>query len=152
MSDNKQSDVSRIIERLKRESEENGSKSISESESKKMSLKGMAHIGNAMPSFRKVDDLPIPTLTEITSDETKRIMQQTGMLYKSEHDHAQAKVELTFINAAIALAEGSNDIGAEVTIAGITVGVSVNSRLVPILKAEASEIERYLNGLPNNYE
>jgi hypothetical protein len=134
------------------------SKSISECETKKTQI---AHIGNAMPSFPRLHEMKIPELKDITSEDTIRIMQRQPVSAevkqfcddaKKEHDIAQAEIELSFINAAICLAEGSNEIGAEVTIAGITVGVSLNERLIPILQAEAEEIRKYLKGLPNNYE
>jgi hypothetical protein len=67
-------------------------------------------------------------------------------------DHQQALIELTYIRAAIAIAQGSNDIGADISIGPLTIGVSLNSRLVPVLQAEAEEIEKFLRGEENNWE
>jgi hypothetical protein len=67
-------------------------------------------------------------------------------------DHRDAEIELSYINAAITLAKGSNDIGAQIQIGPFTIGVSLNSALIPILEGEASEIEKYLRGEQNNYE
>jgi hypothetical protein len=69
-----------------------------------------------------------------------------------DKDVMDAKIELSYINAAITLANGSNDIGSEIVIGPFTIGISLNSRLIPLLKAEAEEIEKYLNDELNNYE
>lgn len=111
------------LNELKRQSAEMGSKSITSMEKRKPSL-SVQELVNKLPN---PDPAPLV-------------------------DRQQAEIELSFIRAAITLAQGSNDIGAEVTIAGITVGVSVNSRLIPVLEAEAQEIEKFLMGQPNNWE
>lgn len=119
----KQLQMQQQHEELYRQATANGSKSISSMERKpSLSLQGI------------IDKIEQPTPTD------------------DFRNKQQAEIELTFIRAAITMAKGSNDIGAEITIAGITIGVSINERLIPILEAEAHEIEKYLMGQPNNYE
>lgn len=65
-----------------------------------------------------------------------------------EKDRAQA--EITKLEAAGLLAT-NNTLAAEIHIAGIVVGVSVNSRLLPVLEAEIEEIKKFLAGERNNY-
>lgn len=95
----------------------------------------------------------LASLKKPTQQEQDNLMQT--LLTKEQTqltEREQAAIELSYIRAAIALAKGSNAIGAEIIIGPITVGVSVNERLVPALEAEAHEIEKYLMGQPNNYE
>jgi hypothetical protein len=116
--------------------------SISESELKKITekLKGQKSISEAAGTKSK----------ELKQrwDSRKDIADNL----RSEDDTQQAEIELAYICAAIAIAEGSNDIGADISIGPLTIGVSLNSRLVPILQAEAEEIEKYLRGEENNWE
>jgi hypothetical protein len=71
---------------------------------------------------------------------------------QERQDNQQALIELTYIRAAIAIAEGSNDIGADISIGPLNIGISLNNRLVPVLQAEAEEIEKFLRGEENNWE
>ncbi len=68
-----------------------------------------------------------------------------------EQEKVAAKADLTKLEAMKILIS-NNDLGAELNVAGIVVGVSMNERLLPVIEAEIEEIEKYLNGKPNNYE
>ena len=70
---------------------------------------------------------------------------------EKEYNRTHAKVELTKLQAAKVLIT-NNDLGAEINVAGVVVGISVNERLLPVIEAEIDEIEKYLAGQPNNYE
>lgn len=80
------------------------------------------------------------------------ISKRNEEVVKEIHDKSSAEIELSYIRAAISLANGSNDIGAEIVIGPFTIGISLNKRLVQVLEAEAIEIEKYLRGEQNNYE
>lgn len=68
-------------------------------------------------------------------------------------DRQEAEITLSYIRSAITLAQGSNDISAEIKIGCLNpIGISLNNRLVPVLQAEEEEIEKYLRGEENNYE
>lgn len=135
-----------LYEQMKQLAAATGSKSISEA-------------CGGIPLFKRNDIPAEPELAALKNELNSFVKQSHAELPQPLQgangqltEREQAEVELSFIHAAIALAQGSNAIGAEVTIAGITVGVSVNARLIPILKDEAHEIEKYLRGEPNNYE
>lgn len=70
---------------------------------------------------------------------------------EKEREVRQALSELTQLEAVKVLL-GNNDLGCEIHIAGMTVGVSENNRLLPIIDAEMDEINKYLNGEPNTWE
>jgi hypothetical protein len=70
---------------------------------------------------------------------------------RKELEIASAKVDLTQLQAMKILVT-NNDLGAEIHIAGMIVGVSVNERLLPVINAEIEEIEKFLRGELNNYE
>ena len=68
-----------------------------------------------------------------------------------EREKDTARAELTKLEAAKILVT-NNTIAAEMHIAGMVVGVSVNDRLLPVLDAEIDEINKFLAGELNNYE
>lgn len=69
-----------------------------------------------------------------------------------QNDIAQAEIELAYIEAAILLANAHNDIGCEIHIGQLTIGISINDRILPILLQEKQEIEKFLKGEPNNWQ
>lgn len=68
-----------------------------------------------------------------------------------QHAIQEAKREITKIEAMKILL-GNNDFAAEIHVAGIVVGTSVNERILPVLDAELLEIKKFLNGEENNWE
>ena len=70
---------------------------------------------------------------------------------QKERDIAEAKVQLTKIEAAIILAK-NNDLGCEIHIAGIEIGISNNNKILPVLLYEKAEIKKFLTGKPNEWE
>lgn len=70
---------------------------------------------------------------------------------EKEREVRQALSELTQLEA-VKILLGNNDLGCEIHIAGMTIGVSENSRLLPIIEAEMDEITKYLNGETNTWE
>lgn len=70
---------------------------------------------------------------------------------EKEREVMQAKAELTKLQAIMVLLS-NNTIGCEIHVAGLHMGVSENSRVIPIVEAEAIEIQKYLNGEPNTWE
>jgi hypothetical protein len=70
---------------------------------------------------------------------------------EKEREIAQAKTELTKLEA-IKVLLSNNWLGCEVNVAGLIIGVSENSRLIPVIEAEMAEIAKYLNGEPNTWE
>lgn len=73
------------------------------------------------------------------------------MYNQREQDELQAKVELTQLQAMKVMIT-NNDIGAEINVGGLKVGVSMNERLLPVIEAEINEINLFLDGKPNNWE
>lgn len=70
---------------------------------------------------------------------------------EKEREVSQATAELTKLEA-IKVLLGNNSIGCEIHVAGLHMGVSENSRVIPIIDAEMDEITKYLNGEPNTWE
>lgn len=68
-----------------------------------------------------------------------------------EREVMQAAAELTKLEA-IKVLLGNNNLGCEIHVAGLHMGVSENSRLIPIIEAEMDEISKYLNNEPNTWE
>ena len=64
---------------------------------------------------------------------------------------AQAKKELCEIEALMILAT-NNDFGCEIHIAGMKMGVCNNKKIIPILKYQKTEIEKFLRYEPNMWE
>jgi len=62
-----------------------------------------------------------------------------------------AKVEITRLKAMKVLAS-NNDLACEICVAGMRVGLSRNTGILPILNAEIKEIQKFLDGKPNNWE
>jgi len=68
-----------------------------------------------------------------------------------ELDKAHALLQLTLWKAVKVLIE-NNDLGCEIHIAGISLGLCDNSKLLPIINQNISEINKFLKGQPNLYE
>ena len=68
-----------------------------------------------------------------------------------QKDLAEARATITKIDAAILLAK-NNDFACEIHIAGLEIGLSNNAKIIPALKYEQKEIQKYLDGEPNEYE
>jgi len=68
-----------------------------------------------------------------------------------EREIIQATIELTQLEAMKILLS-NNSLGCEIHVAGLHMGVSENSRVIPIIDAEMDEITKYLNGEPNTWE
>ena len=68
-----------------------------------------------------------------------------------QRDISEAQTTLIKIKAAIELTK-ANDLACEIHIAGMVIGLSDNSTIVPALKQEVQEIRNYLKGKPNKYE
>lgn len=64
---------------------------------------------------------------------------------------AEAKRELVSLQAAKLFAT-NNDFGCEIHIAGVKIGVSENTRILPIIEQEMEEISKFLKGQPNTWE
>jgi hypothetical protein len=62
-----------------------------------------------------------------------------------------AKSTLTQIEAALILAT-NNHLGCEIHIAGMSIGICNNKKIIPVLKHNKTEIEKYLRGEQNEYE
>jgi len=67
-----------------------------------------------------------------------------------QRDINEARTTLIKIKAAIELTK-ANDLSCEINIAGMVIGLSDNSTIIPALKQEAQEIRNYLKGKPNKY-
>ena len=70
---------------------------------------------------------------------------------QKQREISDAKAALTKMEAVKILLT-NNDLAAEINVANMVVGVSVNERLLPVIEAEIEEIKKYLAGEPNNYE
>lgn len=68
-----------------------------------------------------------------------------------EREVNQALAELTKLEAMKVLL-GNNTIGCVVRVAGLRMGVSENTRMIPIIDAEMNEIVKYLNNEENTWE
>jgi hypothetical protein len=68
-----------------------------------------------------------------------------------KYDIAQAKVELAQIDYALELAK-DNDFGCEVQVGGVKICICENLWIIPILKKERVEVEKFIAGKPNKYE
>lgn len=63
----------------------------------------------------------------------------------------QAQVDLAKVKAAIILAK-NNDLGCEVHIAGLKVGLCNNAKVIPALIHQKQQIEKFLKGQKNEWE
>jgi len=70
---------------------------------------------------------------------------------EKEREVNQALSELTKLEA-IKVLLSNNYIGCEIHVAGLHMGISDNSRAIPIIDAEMDEITKYLNNEPNTWE
>ena len=68
-----------------------------------------------------------------------------------ERDKASALSLLTQWKAVKVLIE-NNDLGCEIHIAGMHLGICDNSKLLPIINQNITEIKKFLKGQPNLYE
>lgn len=68
-----------------------------------------------------------------------------------EIEKKNAEAEIVKVDAAILLAQ-NNRLGCEINIAGMTIGICNNKKIIPALKYHKKEIEKYLNGEKNEYE
>lgn len=71
--------------------------------------------------------------------------------HSKEQDKQEAEKTLSIIDAAMLLAK-NNTFGCEIHISGLVVGLSDNSWIIPILKKERGEIDKFLKGEPNKWE
>jgi hypothetical protein len=62
-----------------------------------------------------------------------------------------AKAELTEIEAMIILAS-NNTLGCEINIAGLKIGLCNNKKILPILRYQKTEIEKFLQKKKNTWE
>jgi hypothetical protein len=72
------------------------------------------------------------------------------MFDSKEEMKKDASKELSIIDAAMILAK-NNVFGCEIHISGLVIGLADNTWIIPILKKERAEIEKYLNGEPNKW-
>jgi len=63
----------------------------------------------------------------------------------------EAKADLLQLQAAKILLT-NNDFDCEIHICGMTINISENNKLIPVVNAEIIEINKYLNGEPNTWE
>ena len=70
---------------------------------------------------------------------------------QKQWDINEAKSSLTQWQA-MKLLVGNNLLAATIEIAGIRQGVCNNSRLIPVIEHNIREIEKFLNGEPNEWE
>jgi len=66
-------------------------------------------------------------------------------------DTKEAQNELIMLNAVKELLK-DNDLACEVTINGITVGLCSNISVLPAIKKNIAEINKFLKGDPNEWE
>jgi len=66
-------------------------------------------------------------------------------------DTREAQNELIMLNAVKELLK-DNDLACEVTINGITVGLCSNLSVLPAIKKNIAEINKFLKGDPNEWE
>jgi len=66
-------------------------------------------------------------------------------------DTREAKNELIMLNAVKELLK-DNDLACEVTINGITIGLCSNLSVLPAIKKNITEINKFLKGEPNEWE
>jgi len=71
-----------------------------------------------------------------------------GSEKEKEYEISQAKKELCEIEALMILAS-NNDFGCEIHIAGMKMGLCNNKKIIPVLKYQKAEIEKYLKGEEN---
>jgi hypothetical protein len=64
---------------------------------------------------------------------------------------SQAKKELVEINALMILAQ-CNDFGLEISIGGLKMGLCNNKKIIPILKYQKGEIEKFIRGEANMWK
>lgn len=70
---------------------------------------------------------------------------------RKEWDRAEALSTLTQWKAVKVLIQ-NNTLGCEIHIAGMSLGICDNSKVLPIVQQNIAEINKYLKGLPNLYE
>ena len=68
-----------------------------------------------------------------------------------KRDIREAKTALTLIDAMTILA-GNNNLACMIDIAGLRVGICNNKKIIPALKHQKAEIEKFLKGEKNEYE
>jgi hypothetical protein len=68
-----------------------------------------------------------------------------------DHEKASALSELTQWKAIKVLIE-NNDLGCEIHIAGMHLGIVDNSKLLPVVNQNITEIKKYLKGQTNLWE
>jgi hypothetical protein len=68
-----------------------------------------------------------------------------------EYDKLEALSQLTQWKAVKVLIE-NNNLGCEIHIAGMKLGICDNSKLLPVVKQNIAEIMKFLQGKPNLYE
>ena len=71
--------------------------------------------------------------------------------FKEYLNKASALSELTQWKAIKVLIQ-NNTLGCEIHIAGMSLGICDNSKLMPIVNQNISEIQKYLKGKPNMWE
>ena len=64
---------------------------------------------------------------------------------------SEAKKELIEIEALMILAQ-CNDFGLEIHLAGMKMGLCNNKKIIPILKYQKAEIQKFLEGKENMWE
>lgn len=72
-------------------------------------------------------------------------------LAKSESDIQEAKNELIMLNAVKELLK-DNSLACELSINGITIGLCSNISVLPAIKKNITEINKFLKGEPNEWE
>lgn len=70
---------------------------------------------------------------------------------RKESDRAEGLSQLTQWKAVEVLIR-NNDLGCEIHIAGMKLGICDNSKLLPIVKQNIAEIRKFIKGKPNMYE
>ncbi len=70
---------------------------------------------------------------------------------QKEREIQEARVIITQIDAALVLIQ-NNDLACEIHVSGLVIGLSDNKTIMPVLKKERAEIEKYLRGEPNKWE
>lgn len=68
-----------------------------------------------------------------------------------EHKVMTAKKEITECKALKVLLL-NNDLGAEISIAGMKMGTAENKWLIPVINKQMKEIQKFLDGKPNIWE
>jgi hypothetical protein len=77
--------------------------------------------------------------------------QETKSEKVNKAESYQLKIELAKIDYALELAK-DNDYGCQIDIGGVGIDICYNAWIIPVLKKNKAEIEKFIEGKLNKYE